>query len=130
MKSFWLFLPHLLRGIIGCRLHGKIPKSHEVVGLLEFDSESGVNQGFSAVHKRVRYSMEKAYFGFVKESQCLFKVYFATTCIGGIMDFFNFLVVYNHFGEKGDEYSEIVLMLLTLSYLASNMYWIGYAVML
>lgn len=57
-------------------------------------------------------------------------MYFAATCIAGIMDFFNFLVVYNHFGQKGDEYAEIVLMLLVLSYLGTNVYWLGYGITL
>ena len=74
--------------------------------------------------------MEKTYFGFVKESQFWFKVYFFITCLGGIMDFFNFIVIFNHFGEKGNEYSEIVLILLVLCYLGMNLYWIGYGVIL
>lgn len=31
MKNFWLFLPHLIRGVCGLILNDKIPKSHEIV---------------------------------------------------------------------------------------------------
>ena len=60
----------------------------------------------------------------------LFKIYFTLTIIGGILDFFNFIVVYESFAVKGEEYEELVLMLMTLMYLATNMYWVGWAVML
>lgn len=37
MGVVWMFLPHVIRGIIGIRLWTKLPKSHEIVKSLGFD---------------------------------------------------------------------------------------------
>ena len=49
MGNFWLFFPHLARGILGLILHRKVPKSHEIVKEFGFDKKTE-NLGFDDVH--------------------------------------------------------------------------------
>jgi len=35
-KVFWLFLPHLIRGFVGLKINGLLPKSHEIIKQLSF----------------------------------------------------------------------------------------------
>jgi len=74
--------------------------------------------------------MERIFFDFVKKMKSSFKVYFFGTVFCGILDFINFLIIYYHFGEPGEEYQEMMLMLLALVYLGTNLLWVGFVCML
>ena len=51
MKNIWLFIPHLIRGILGFTICGKMPKSHEIVKKLEMDKLSeNSNLSFEDIH--------------------------------------------------------------------------------
>ena len=78
------------------------------------------------VHQKVKYNLEKSYFEYVKELQKYFKAYCLFTVISGIMDFFNLVIILNHYGEAGKEYEEMFLLMLTLVFWGCNGYWGGY----
>lgn len=127
MRNFWLFLPHLLRAPVGILIYMKLPLSHDIVKSLDFDTlESSRNISFDEIHRRVKYNVEKKFFGVIQEQKKYFKCYAGLTVTCCILDFFNFVVVLHYFGKKGEEYQEIGLMLLTLLMLGTNVYWIGY----
>ena len=74
--------------------------------------------------------MERIFFDFVKDMKSSFKVYFFATGFCGILDFINFIIIYYHFGEPGEEYQEMMLMFLALAYLSSTLLWAGLVCML
>jgi len=39
MNTFWMFLPHVVRAIVGLKLWKSLPLSHDVVQQLGFDQE-------------------------------------------------------------------------------------------
>ena len=43
MNNFWLFIPHLARGIAGIIIHNHFPKSHDVIESLNFEKEKEIN---------------------------------------------------------------------------------------
>jgi hypothetical protein len=57
MGNFWLFLPHLARGLLGLVLHQKIPKSHDIVKDLHFELLED-NVGFDLAHQKIRQDMQ------------------------------------------------------------------------
>ena len=132
MANFWMFIPHLFRGFVGLRIYFRMPRSHELVKSLGFDAdaESNQNLSFEEVQRRVKYEMERIFFDFVKEMKLFFKIYFFATVFCGILDFINFIIIYYHFGEPGEEYQEMMLMLLALVYFSTNLLWVGFVCML
>lgn len=74
--------------------------------------------------------MERIFFDFVKQMKLSFKVYFFATMFCGILDFINFIIIYYHFGRPGEEYQEMMLMLLALVYFGTNLVWVGFVCML
>jgi len=47
MANFWMFIPHLFRGFVGLRIYFKMPRSHEVVKSLGFDTDTESNLNLS-----------------------------------------------------------------------------------
>ena len=62
----WFYIPHLIRGVCGMVLYNKMPKSHDLIEELNFDKESELLD-FDTIHKKIKYKMEKTYFGYVKD---------------------------------------------------------------
>lgn len=74
--------------------------------------------------------MERLFWGQIQELQVFFKSFFIFTILSGILDFFNMIVILNHYGNKGEEYQEISLLLLNFVFFGTNAYWVGYVVLL
>jgi nucleoside permease NupC len=49
LNNFWYFLPHFIRGICGLVLSKKLPKSHEMIKLMDFEGENGPID-FDSIH--------------------------------------------------------------------------------
>ena len=128
MKSFLLFFPHFFRGICGFMIHNKLPSSHKIISELEFEEDRGIS--FDELHERLKFNVERIFFTYVKDTRRLFKIYLALSVLGGIFDFFNFIVVLSYFGRPGEEYQEITMMLLAAVFTGTNMYWFGYCALM
>ena len=59
-----------------------------------------------------------------------FKGYFGMTLLGGVFDMINIIVVIQHYGIKGEEYEELMVLILTLIFLSTTAYWAGYVYLL
>jgi hypothetical protein len=124
MKTFWLFLPHFVRGICGILIYIRLPKSYQLVEGLDFDdAESGRPIGFDEIHERLKFNVEKVFFFEIKKILRIIKVFGVLTVISNFLDFFNFIVILNYFGQPGMEYEECTLMFLVLVFNGINIYY-------
>lgn len=113
MGNFWLFLPHLARGILGFTLLKKLPNSHEVVKELHFEHVSG-KVGFEKAQEKLKQDASRVFMGYYRVLHKLFKVYLVLTIVTGLFDFINFIVVVRFFAERGYEYEEMAMLIFTI----------------
>lgn len=131
MKTFWLFLPHFVRGICGILIYMRLPKSYQLVDGLNFDdNEGGKPIGFEDVHERLKFNLERIYFEEISKILRIVKIFGVFTIIAKFMDFFNFVIILNSYGQPGMEYEECTLMFLVLAFIAINMQYMVYCILL
>lgn len=142
MGAVWMFLPHVIRGIIGILLWRRLPKSHDIVKQLGFDKEYDPDDentefqdgeskmGFDTVHQRVKLNMEKLFFETYAKCQHQLKAYIGLTIFSYIMDLMAFIIVIRYYGEPGQEYAEMTLMAIVTIFLFTNIYWMGQVLLL
>ena len=129
MGSFWLFVPHLVRGITGIILNSHIPVSHEIVKALNFQEETG-SLSFAQIHSKVKKDVERQFFFAVKDLNSNFKLYAVLTVICLVFDFINFILTFRDFAVPGKEYEDLTVLILCLIFCLKNIYWAGYVYLL
>ena len=129
IKNFWFFLPHLFRAILGLIINRKLPKSHELVAALHFEQVE-VNVGFDLAHKKIRTDMQNLFVEKVQPIHRYFKCYLLMTCLAGILDFINLIIVVLHYSMPGYEYEEMTMLVFTIMFWLTNLYWIGFVYLL
>lgn len=131
MKTFWLFLPHFVRGICGILIYLRLPKSYQLVEGLNFDDNEGVKPiGFQEVHERLRFNVERIFFTEISKIMRIVQIYGVMTIFSKFLDFFNFVIILNSYGKPGMEYEECTLMFLVLCFMAINLQYVFYMVLL
>jgi hypothetical protein len=127
--NFWLFLPHLARGICGLVIQKNLPKSHEIVEKLHFE-QLDHNVSFEAGHQKLRLDLKTIFFEEAGKLQKFFKVYAALCLVAGFVDTFNLFVVVYFFADKGKEYEEMSMLIVGIAFWCTNLAWVGFVYLL
>jgi hypothetical protein len=74
--------------------------------------------------------VERIYFEEINKILRIVKIFGVFTVIAKFMDFFNFVIILNSYGKPGMEYEECTLMFLVIAFIAINMQYMVYMILL
>lgn len=120
MYFIFFHLGHLVRAFIGFKICKVMPKSHELIEKINLPPDQTLN--FTQIHDKVVEQARQILQEFMQD-QSLVVNYFKVTVVCLVPDAIDCLIQLIRFGRKGDEFSDITMLLMSLAFLGFDIYY-------
>jgi len=112
---------HIIRAIVGWCLLKKTPKSHDVIAGLGLPEEA---MELSKLKEVGTENFKKLMMNYASACQKLLMIYFTITVLCVLTDSIDFIIELVAFGRPGQEYSVMMLLILSVIFLVIDFYYI------
>jgi len=129
MGAIWFHVLHPARAAVGLIIVMKhLPKSHDIVELIDLEGIQDIS--VETISDRVQLSIT-AQFMKSSESAKKFLMIYSLMSIGCyVLDGLQFVVQYSAFGNKGNEHTELTMLLASIVYFAIDFYYFIWVIQL
>ena len=100
-----------------------LPKSHDIINLVDFSGMTKDDLTVEKVANLIQVELTKQFIKKGEECKKLLTAYTITTIICYLADGLQFCLQYRHFGVKGHEHAELLMLLVTLIYFCLDFYY-------
>lgn len=123
----WLHIFHVPRGITGFLLMHKLPTSHDIVAKIQIpNATDGSHYSMEGLSDLLKKSVSQIFLKYIQDCRKLLLGYGVFTFLSLTLDLIEFLIHYIRFGYRGDEHSDLTMLLLTLIFLGIDSFYIAW----
>ena len=124
LAIIWLFIGHVIRGVLGLLIMRGIPKTHEIIANSCIPHEERLSM--DKTFEYLTTSAKEALNHFTATTRSMLQAYFGFTLVCMIVDILAFLYSVKMFAESKNPYADCTLLISSLVFLALDLYYFAW----
>ena len=126
MGFIWMFIPHLVRALLGILIIKKMPTTHEMVNKISIPPSEKIP--FSKIGKFVVTGARESIVEFATRAGTFLKLYLIITLVCLFLDLIVIFIGLGHLNDDVGPFSIVFVFMLGIVYFFISLYFIGFII--